>query len=147
MFGLLTRLSVIFSVPVISALQNAYAGEVYKKVVNEYSDEAIIFLCLVVIPIGSIASILTPDPATEQKISVIAKLVYSILASIIAMVYIIHFEKQLSIVHVAWVAGVAFVAPSVVPSLKALIFELLPTIKDNLKKRINAFFGIENKEN
>lgn len=141
MKGLIVRLLVVFSVPVISLLKEANAGAVYTTAVKLYSDELIITFCLVMIVVGAVASILTPDPEGVPPTKPVSKFVYSVFGSLGAMFYIAHYEQNLSIVHPTWVGGVAFVAPAIIPSLKALVFELIPVAMDALKRWVGNWIG------
>jgi hypothetical protein len=141
MKGLIVRLLVVLSVPVFSLSKQANAGTVYTTAVKLYSDELIITFCLVMIVVGAVASILTPDPEGVPPTKPVSKFVYSVFGSLGAMFYIAHYEQNLSIVHPAWVGGVAFVAPAIIPSLKALVFELLPVAKDALKNWFGRWLG------
>ncbi|MFZ7857274.1 hypothetical protein, partial [Acinetobacter lwoffii] len=122
MFGLFTRLAVWLSLPVLSFIKKAHAEGVYHTAVSQYPNELIIILCGVMMVLGCLASAVTPDPDGVPPTKPIAKIVYSVFGSITALVYIVFYEKELSLVHAAWVGGVSFVAPAVVPSLKALVF-------------------------
>ena len=139
--NLIARLLVVVSVPVASLFKKAHAGTVYNNVVSSYPNELIISLCLIMIVVGAVASIMTPDPEGVPKISAMTKFIYSIFGSLAAMFYIAHYEHNLSIVHPTWVGGVAFVAPAIIPSLKALVFELLPVAKDAAKRWIEKWIG------
>ena len=126
MLGLFTRLAVWLSLPVLSFVKKAHAEGVYHTAVSQYPNELIIILCGVMMVLGCLASAVTPDPDGVPPTKPLAKIVYSVFGSITALVYIVFYEKELSLVHAAWVGGVSFVAPAVVPSLKALVFDLLP---------------------
>lgn len=93
--------------------------------------------------LGCLASAVTPDPDGVPPTKPIAKIVYSVFGSITALVYIVFYEKDLSLVHAAWVGGVSFVAPAVVPSLKALVFDLLPVAMRSLRTFITKWMGAD----
>lgn len=141
MFGLITRLAVMVSLPTFSFMKRANAGGVYQTAVNQYPNELIIGLCIVTVIVGCLASVVTPDPEGAKPTSTAAKFVYSIFASITALVYIVFYEKELSIVHAAWVGGVSFVAPAAIPSLKGLVFELVPITMNALKSLYQNFIS------
>lgn len=141
MKGLFVRLLIVFSVPLLSLVKEANAGTVYTTAIKLYSNELIIGFCLVMIIVGSVASIITPDPEGVPPIKPVSKFIYSVFGSFGAMFYIVHYEQNLSIVHPTWVGGVAFVAPAIIPSLKALVFELIPVAKDALKRWIGNWIG------
>lgn len=143
MFGLITRLAVIVSLPAISLTRKANAGVVYQNAVSQYPNELIIALCIITVIFGCLASIVTPDPDGTTQTKPMTKAVYSVFGSITALVYIVFYEKELSIVHAAWVGGVSFVSPAVVPSLKALVFELIPIAMRTLKTLFSKWIGAE----
>lgn len=143
MFGLITRLAVIVSLPAISLTRKANAGTVYQSAVSQYPNELIIALCIITVIFGCLASIVTPDPDGTTQTKPMTKAVYSVFGSITALVYIVFYEKELSIVHAAWVGGVSFVSPAVVPSLKALVFELIPIAMRTLKTLFSKWIGAE----
>lgn len=143
MFGLFIRLAVWLSLPVLSLMKKANAGGVYQAAVSQYPNELIIILCGVMMVLGCLASAVTPDPDGVPPTKPIAKIVYSVFGSITALVYIVFYEKELSLVHAAWVGGVSFVAPAVVPSLKALVFDLLPVAMRSLKAFITKWMGAD----
>ena len=143
MFGLFTRLAVWLSLPVLSFVKKAHAEGVYHTAVSQYPNELIIILCGVMMVLGCLASAVTPDPDGVPPTKPIAKIVYSVFGSITALVYIVFYEKDLSLVHAAWVGGVSFVAPAVVPSLKALVFDLLPVAMRSLRTFITNWMGAD----
>ena len=143
MFGLFTRLAVWLSLPVLSFIKKAHAEGVYHTAVSQYPNELIIILCGVMMVLGCLASAVTPDPDGVPPTKPIAKIVYSVFGSITALVYIVFYEKELSLVHAAWVGGVSFVAPAVVPSLKALVFDLLPVAMRSLRTVITKWMGAD----
>lgn len=143
MFGLFTRLAVWLSLPVLSFVKKAHAEGVYHTAVSQYPNELIIILCGVMMVLGCLASAVTPDPDGVPPTKPIAKIVYSVFGSITALVYIVFYEKDLSLVHAAWVGGVSFVAPAVVPSLKALVFDLLPVAMRSLRTFITKWIGAD----
>ena len=143
MFGLFTRLAVWLSLPVLSFIKKAHAEGVYHTAVSQYPNELIIILCGVMMVLGCLASAVTPDPDGVPPTKPIAKIVYSVFGSITALVYIVFYEKELSLVHAAWVGGVSFVAPAVVPSLKALVFDLLPVAMRRLRAFITKWMGAD----
>lgn len=147
MFGLITRLSVLVSVPLLSSLRKANAGDAYQTAVSQYSNEIILILCLIMMVAGCLASVVTPDPDGVKASSPLAKFVYSIFASLVAMMYLAFYEKELTLVHAAWIGGVSFVAPAVVPSAKALVFELLPIAMKTVKDRFRKWIGADEKGN
>ncbi|EOG9726780.1 hypothetical protein U2E72_13165 [Acinetobacter baumannii] len=141
MFGLLVRLGVVVSIPAVSLFRRANAGQLYNDAISLYSNELIIGLCLLMMCVGCLASVLTPDPDGVTPIKPLAKFVYSLFGSLGALFYIAYYESDLSIVHPAWVGGVSFVAPAIVPSLKALVFDVLPVAMDFAKKWIDRWLG------
>ena len=143
MFGLFTRLAVWLSLPVLSFVKKAHAEGVYHTAVSQYPNELIIILCGVMMVLGCLASAVTPDPDGVPPTKPIAKIVYSVFGSITALVYIVFYEKELSLVHAAWVGGVSFVAPAVVPSLKALVFDLLPVAMRSLRTFITKWMSAD----
>lgn len=143
MFGLFTRLAVWLSLPVLSFVKKAHAEGVYHTAVSQYPNELIIILCGVMMVLGCLASAVTPDPDGVPPTKPLAKIVYSVFGSITALVYIVFYEKELSLVHAAWVGGVSFVAPAVVPSLKALVFDLLPVAMRSLRTFITKWMGAD----
>lgn len=143
MFGLFTRLAVWLSLPVLSFVKKAHAEGVYHTAASQYPNELIIILCGVMMVLGCLASAVTPDPDGVPPTKPIAKIVYSVFGSITALVYIVFYEKELSLVHAAWVGGVSFVAPAVVPSLKALVFDLLPVAMRSLRTFITKWMGAD----
>lgn len=143
MFGLIARLAVMVSLPAISLMKKAHAGGAYQVAVSQYSNELIIALCIILMMLGCLASILTPDPEGVPVTKPAAKLVYSVFGSITALAYILFYEKELSAVHAAWVGGVSFVAPAVIPSLKGLVFELIPIAMKTLKRLFSKWIGAD----
>jgi len=147
MFGLTWRVALVFSVPVVSLSRKANAGTLYHNAVTIYQTELLIALCLLMMCVGCLASIITPDPDGVQPIKPMAKFVYSLLGSLSAMFYIGYYEQQLTIVHPAWVGGVAFVAPAIVPSVKKLVFELLPVAHNAAKAFLTRWLGSKGGDN
>lgn len=143
MFGLITRLAVLLSLPAVSFMKKANAGGVYQTAVTQYPNELIITLCIITMIFGCLASVVTPDPEGVPPTKPLTKFVYSIFGSITALVYIVFYEKELSIVNAAWVGGVSFVSPAVVPSLKALVFELIPIAMRTLKTLFSKWIGAD----
>ncbi|WP_111861143.1 hypothetical protein [Acinetobacter sp. CFCC 10889] len=141
MFGLIFRLAIVFSIPIASIFRKANAGELLDTAVNEYSVEAIIVLCVLMMIVGCFASILTPEPEGIAPTKVFSKVVFSIFGSLCAFIYIVHIEKGLNLVHAAWVGGVSYAAPAIIPSLKALVYELIPVAKQHIKDFLSRFFG------
>lgn len=133
----------MLSLPAVSFMKKANAGGVYQTAVSQYPNELIIILCGVTMILGCLASIVTPDPDGVPTTKPMAKLIYSVFGSITALVYIVFYEKELSIVHAAWVGGVSFVSPAVVPSLKALVFELIPIAMRTLKALFSKWIGAD----
>lgn len=133
----------MLSLPAISFMKKANAGGVYQTAVSQYPNELIIILCGLTMILGCLASIVTPDPDGVPRTKPAAKLIYSVFGSITALVYIVFYEKELSIVHAAWVGGVSFVSPAVVPSLKALVFELIPIAMRTLKALFSKWIGAD----
>ncbi|HRM29189.1 MAG TPA: hypothetical protein PLH48_01470 [Acinetobacter johnsonii] len=127
----------------LSFVKKAHAEGVYHTAVSQYPNELIIILCGVMMVLGCLASAVTPDPDGVPPTKPIAKIVYSVFGSITALVYIVFYEKELSLVHAAWVGGVSFVAPAVVPSLKALVFDLLPVAMRSLRTFITKWMGAD----
>ena len=140
MFGLLTRLAIVASIPVFSFIRKANAG-IYEQAMANHQDELILILCGILMVIGCLASIVTPDPEGVAQTKPIHKLIYSLFGSISAFVYLVFYEKELSIVYALWVGGVSYVSPAIIPSLKALTFELLPTLHGVIKKFVQGFSG------
>lgn len=147
MVGLITRLAVVLSLPAFSLMKKAHAGGVYQTAVSQYPNELIIILCGVTMVLGCLASAVTPDPDGVPPTKPIAKLIYSVFGSITAFLYIVFYEKELSVVHAAWVGGVSFVSPAVVPSLKAMVFELLPVAMKSLKGFVTKWMGAQGGKN
>ena len=146
MFGLIARLGVIFSVPLASVFNNANAGELLDKTVNEYSVEAIIVLCGVMMVAGCIAFIMSPEPEGVPKSKAISKVAFSIFGSLMAFLYIVQYEQNLNIVHAAWIGGVSYASPAFIPSLKALVYELIPVAIQRLKNIASRLIGGSNNE-
>lgn len=146
MFGLIARLGVIFSVPLASVFNKAYAGELLDKTVSEYSVESIIVLCGVMMIAGCIAFIMSPDPEGVPKVKAISKVAFSIFGSLTAFLYIVQYEQPLNIVHAAWIGGVSYASPAFIPSLKALVYELVPVATRRLKDFATRFIGGSNNE-
>lgn len=142
MVGLITRLAVLLSLPALSVVKKANAGGIYQTAVSQYPNELIIILCGITMVLGCLASAVTPDPDGVPPTKPIAKIVYSVFGSIVALVYIVFYEKELSLVHAAWVGGVSFVSPAVVPSLKVMVFDLLPVVTRSLKAFITRWMGV-----
>jgi len=132
MFGLITRLSVMFGLPVVSIFNKAHAG-VYYTAVSQYPNELIILLSVVMMVVGCLASIVAQDPEGAKPISPLTKFVYSVFGSCMAFVYLVFYAKEISLIHAFWVGGVSFVAPAVVPSAKTLVFDLLPVAHKAIK--------------
>lgn len=140
MFGFITRLAVIVSIPVISLTRKANAG-VAQTAVSQYPQELILALCGVMMLAGALASITTPDPEGVKPTNLIPKLIYSFFGSVSALTYLVFYEKDLSLVHALWVGGVSFVSPVAIPSLKALVFELMPIAMQALKNLFGKWIG------
>lgn len=140
MFGFITRLAVIVSIPVISLTRKANAG-VVQTAVSQYPHELILVLCGVMMTAGALASIVTPDPEGIKPIKPMPKLIYSFFGSVSALTYLVFCEKDLSLVHALWVGGVSFVSPVAIPSLKALVFELMPIAMQTLKNLFGKWIG------
>lgn len=140
MFGFITRLAVIVSIPVISLTRKANAG-VVQTAVSQYPQELILALCGVMMFAGALASIVTPDPEGVKTTKPMPKLIYSFFGSVSALTYLVFCEKDLSLVHALWVGGVSFVSPVAIPSLKALVFELMPIAMQTLKSFIGKWIG------
>lgn len=140
MFGLLTRVAIVASIPAIGLTKRANAG-VYQQVISTYPDELILILCGILMVIGCASSIVTPDPEGVTPTSPVAKFIYSVFGSILALIYLVFYEKELALAHAAWVGGVSFVSPAIVPSLKMLTFELLPTLMGVVKNKIERLFS------
>lgn len=134
MFGLISRLLVCISIPAFSLLQKANAAGIYNTAVSTYQNELILVLCGFLMVVGCLASIVTPDPEGVTPSNPAAKLVYSIFGSISALTYLVFYQKELSLAHALWVGGVSFVSPAIVPSLKGLVFDLLPIAMQTLKQ-------------
>lgn len=140
MFGFIIRLAVIVSIPVISLTRKANAG-VVQTAVSQYPHELILVLCGVMMSAGALASIVTPDPEGVKPTKPMPKLIYSFFGSVSALTYLVFYEKDLSLVHALWVGGVSFVSPVAIPSLKALVFELMPIAMQTLKNFIGKWIG------
>lgn len=140
MFGFLTRLAVVLSIPAFSLTKRANAG-VYHTAVSQYPNELILVLCGVMMVFGCLASIVTPDPQGVTPSKPLAKGIYSVFGSISALAYLVFYEKELSLAHAVWVGGVSFVAPAVIPSLKGLVFELIPIALQTLKTLFSRWIG------
>lgn len=67
MFGLLVRLGVVVSIPAVSLFRRANAGQLYNDAISLYSNELIIGLCLLMMCVGCLASVLTPDPSDTKR--------------------------------------------------------------------------------
>lgn len=148
MFGLgfIGRLAVIASVPLVSALQKANAGELLDTTVNQYSTEAIIVLSILMMIVGCVAFILSPDPDGVPKTKATSKVAFSIFGSLSAFLYIVQYENSLNLIHAAWIGGVSYAAPAFIPSLKALVYELIPVALKRLKDLAAKFIGGSNHE-
>lgn len=140
MFGLLTRVAVVVSMPLIGFTKKANAG-VYQQVISTYPDELILMLCGILIVFGCMASIVTPDPDGVTPSKPAAKFVYSLFGSFLALIYLVFYEKELVLAHAAWAGGVSFVSPAIVPALKKLTFDLLPAVMAWIGKRVEQFIG------
>lgn len=141
MFSLFGRLAVIFSMPIASVFRKANAGELLERTVDQYSIEAIIFGCIVTMIIGCIAFILSPEPEGVVKTKATQKVAFSVFGSVIAFIYIAHYEDELNIIHMAWIGGVSYVSPAFIPSLKVLVYELIPVAIRRIKDYAVKFLG------
>lgn len=141
MFGLIFRVGILISLPFFSLVRRANAGVLLDSAVENYSVELIVVLCFLMMIVGCLASILTEEPLGVAPTKVSSKIVFALFGSLCAFMYIAQYEEKLSMVHAAWIGGVAFASPAVIPSCKALVYELIPVAKERIKILIARIFG------
>lgn len=133
MFGLVGRLFVLFSIPVVSAFKRASAGTELDQAVAQYSTELILVLCGVMMIVGCLASSITKDPDGVTATSFQSKAISSLFGSLIAICYLVYSDQEVSLIHAVWIGGVSFVSPQLIPSLKSVVRDLIPTAQQAIK--------------
>lgn len=119
LFQLFWRIVLVFSVPMLSMMRRAAAGQ-YIDSAAVYADELIVFGCVICLLIGAFLGVKYPAPESETPLSPSVKAAASVLGGISAFIYVLHVDKQLTLLNPLWVGGVAFVAPAIIQIIRPL---------------------------
>lgn len=119
LFQLFWRIVLVFSVPMLGLVRRAAAGQ-YIDSAAVYADELIVFGSIVCLLIGAFLGVKYPAPESETPLAPSVKAAASILGGISAFIYVLHVDKQLTLLNPLWVGGVAFVAPAIIQIIRPL---------------------------
>lgn len=120
LFQLFWRIIIVLSVPFLTLMRRAYAGEYVNSAVA-YSDELIVFGSVVCLLVGAFLGVKYPAPESETPLTPSVKAAASTLGGISAFIYVLHVDKQLTLLNPLWVGGVAFVAPAIIQIVRPLV--------------------------
>ena len=113
------RLLIIFSLPISALFQPTWAGK-YAEYILLNQNEAIFGLCLLCLAFGVITGTFYPSPEdTPKNLPLWLKFIISISGGILAFIYVLHNDKQLTILNPIWVWGVSFLFPAVIEILRS----------------------------
>lgn len=117
--SILWRMLIIFSLPLSATFKPTWAGK-YADYVLLNQTESIFGLCLLCLALGVVMGTFYPAPEdTPKNLPFWLKFVISINGGILAFIYVLHADKQLTLLTPIWVWAVAFLFPAVIEILRS----------------------------
>lgn len=106
-------LLVIFSVP-MQAFWPVYAGE-WADWVKVNPNESIFGVCVFFLSIGTLLGVFYKSPEENQNpLTWYFKGLASLFGGVAAFIYVLHNDKQLTLLNPLWVGAVSFLSPAVI---------------------------------
>lgn len=92
-----------------------FSNDTLRTAASIYSDAILLVSCFVLLILGSTIGYFFPTPRYGAKpYPKPLKLLISVFGGVLAFVYYIHTEKNITPAVVIWVAGVSFVSPAII---------------------------------
>lgn len=126
---------------------NALSNDAIRLFMTSYSYSVLIVTCIFFLIIGSVVGYFYPTPKYGVKpYPKWVKVLISMSGGMLAFVYYIHSQKDITPAVIIWVAGVSFVAPAIIHLVHAAAIKftgLKFLVTDEDLKRIIKSFGRE----
>lgn len=126
---------------------SAFSNEMIRYFSTLYSDVILIVSCVVLLVFGSTIGYFFPTPKYGAKpFPKPIKLMISVFGGILAFIYYVHTEKNITPAVVIWVAGVSFVFPAIIHLFHAAAIKITGSkvnITDQDLKDIESTFRKE----
>lgn len=117
--SILWRLAIIVSLPLSAVLQPSWAGK-YADYIMVNQTESIFALCVLCLICGVLIGTFYPSPEdTPKNLPLWLKFIISTSGGILAFIYVLHADKQLTILNPLWVWAVSFLFPAVIEILRS----------------------------
>lgn len=126
---------------------NLFTNETVREAVSIYSDAILLVSCFILLIFGTTIGYFFPTPRYGAKpYPKPLKLLISIFGGVLAFIYYIHTEKDITPAVVIWVAGVSFVSPAIIHLVHAAAIKITGSkldITDEDLDRISQSFDRE----
>lgn len=110
----LWRLMIIFSLPIQALFFPANAGRLADAAMAN-PNESIFGVCVFFLIVGSLCGTFYKSPEDHQANHPKAlKFLISVFGGVSAFIYVLHVDKQLTLLNPLWIGAVSFLAPAVV---------------------------------